>query len=145
MAWFRMTYSRNAFVRSLGGRPLESLSPAAGLRAMADFYAKHRPQHVSNGDDTLELRWASTDEGYELVVARRMERHDAGTGILELRFVFTSTPPRTAVGSGRLSCGEPARSRDFVRRVTSSEPWAAASAGVVRSRNLTELLQPHSG
>ncbi len=77
--WFRILYSRNAFLRSLAedGQQLETLSPMHAIRAMERFHTNFRPQH---GDaDELICDWGVSHEDdtlWEFAVVRRMTRHD---------------------------------------------------------------------
>jgi len=142
MAWFRIRYSRNAFVRSLGARDAEGLSPAEGLRAMAAFYRDHRPQHApaDQGDDVLEFRWGPGSAGYELALLRRMRRHgsDDPERVLELRYGFRMTPQREAVKAGQHALDDPSATGAFVRRVTGSAAWKTVAGASVVTRSLTE-------
>lgn len=140
MAWFRILYAKNAFERSLGAggkRRTDALSPSEGLRAMAAFYRDHRPQHAEPGGDVLEVRWASND-AYELTIVRRMLRHGQPEHVLELAFAFRPTPQREALSAGQHALDDPARTAEFVRRVSSSAPWKVVSGAAILRRSLTE-------
>ena len=140
MAWFRILYAKNAFVRSLGGVKPESLSPAAGLAAMIAFYRDDRAQHTGKGDDVLEFSWATDDDGFWLAICRRMQRHgsDDPMRTLGLTFRFASTERRDAVAGGQLGCQEPDDLARFRREVIGSAAWKVAAGAAVRSRTLDE-------
>ncbi|MDQ2698767.1 MAG: hypothetical protein M3Y46_08240 [Actinomycetota bacterium] len=140
MAWFRILYAKNAFVRSLDGAKPESLSPAAGLDAMIRFYRDHRPQHTEPGDDVLEFVWHSDDDAYELRICRRMQRHDSDEPVrtLDLTYRFARTERRDAVAGGQLGCQEPGDLPRFRREVTGSAAWKVAAGAAVQSRSLEE-------
>lgn len=137
MAWFRILFSKNAFLRSAGVKTADALSPSEGLRAMGAFYRDHRPQHAEPDGDVLEVRWGSPTD-YELTIVRRMQRHGQPEHVLELTYVFRSTEQRDAVSAGQLALDDPAATADFVRRVSSSAPWKVASGAAVLRRSLTE-------
>ncbi len=142
MAWFRISYAKNAFERSLGKRKAASLSPAEGLRAMAAFYRDHRPQHApaEDGDDVLEFRWGPNGGGYELAIVRRMHRHgsDEPQRTLELAYEFRMTPLRDSLEAGQHAIDDPAKSGEFVRRMTATAPWKVAAGAAVTRQTLTE-------
>jgi hypothetical protein len=74
VAWFRIPFAENAFLRLLGehGLSLDTLSVENGIAMMTAFYQQHRPQHTADGDDRLELKWL----GRELLITRWMTRSD---------------------------------------------------------------------
>lgn len=76
--WFRIAYSRNAFLRHLAalGLDLDTLTPADGERAMRSFMDDYRPQHAEL--DTLTVRGTTS--------TRRMQRHDHPVAALRLSF-----------------------------------------------------------
>jgi hypothetical protein len=76
--WFRIAYSRNAFLRHLAalGLELDTLTPEEGDRAMRSFMAEYSPQHAEL--DTLIVRGST--------VTRRMQRHDHPVANLRLSF-----------------------------------------------------------
>ena len=76
--WFRIAYSRNAFLRHLAalGLTLEALAPEEGERAMRSFMEQYRPQHAEL--DTLTARGGT--------FTRRMQRHDHPVASLRLSF-----------------------------------------------------------
>jgi hypothetical protein len=76
--WFRIAYSRNAFLRHLAalGLDLDLLTPEEGERAMRSFMAEYSPQHAEL--DTLIVRGST--------VTRRMQRHDHPVASLRLSF-----------------------------------------------------------
>ena len=76
--WFRIAYSRNAFLRHLAaqGLTLETLGPTEGERAMRSFMTDFRPQHAEL--DTLSVRGTT--------FTRRMQRHDHPVAALRLSF-----------------------------------------------------------
>ena len=126
MAWFRIVYAKNAFVRSAGDP--ERLTPASGLRAMAVFYREHRAQHAApaDGDDVLEFRWERAGDEFEVAVLRRLRRHGS------------DGPERDAAASGHLAIDDPARATAFVREVTASAAWAAVRGARPRSFTIVE-------
>ncbi len=140
MAWFRITFAKNAFVKSLGGMKPATLSPTDGLSAMISFYRDHRPQHTEAGDDVLEFAWKTDDDGFQLAISRRMQRHasDEPVRTLELAFRFALTERRTAVAGGQLGCGAVTDLARFRREVTGSAAWKVAAGGAVKSRTLEE-------
>ena len=140
MAWFRILFAKNAFVKSLAGAKPASLSPADGLAAMIAFYRDHRPQHTEAGDDVLEFAWKTDDDGFELAISRRMQRHgsDDPMRTLELAFRFASTERRDAVAGGQLGCSDVADLPRFRREITGSAAWKVAAGASVRSRTLEE-------
>lgn len=138
MAWFRIRFAKNAFVRSLDGAKPESLSPADGLDAMIAFYREHRPQHA--GDDVLEFVWKSDDHGFELAICRRMQRNDGDepARTLELAYRFASTELQEAVAGGQLGCGDPDDLTRFCDEVTGTAAWKIAAQADVKSQSLEE-------
>jgi hypothetical protein len=138
MAWFRIRFAKNAFLRSLDGAKPESLSPANGLDAMIAFYRDHRPQHA--GDDVLEFHWKSDDDGFELAICRRMLRDggDEPARTLELAYRFTATELQGAVAGGQLGCGEPDDLPRFRDEVTGTAAWKIAAQAAVASQTLEE-------
>lgn len=76
--WFRIAYSRNAFLRHLAalGLALDTLTPEDGERAMRSFMAEFRPQHAELDDLTVR---GST-------FTRRMQRHGHPVATLRLSF-----------------------------------------------------------
>lgn len=76
--WFRIAYSRNAFLRHLAalGLELETLTPDEGASAMRSFMERYRPQHAEL--DTLTVRGST--------FTRRMQRHDHPVATLRLSF-----------------------------------------------------------
>jgi hypothetical protein len=139
MAWFRIRFAKNAFLRSLDGAKPDSLSPADGLDAMIAFYRDHRPQHAV--DDVLEFVWKSDDLGFELAICRRMQRDDSSdpAHTLELAYRFTSTELQGAVAGGQLGCGDPDDLPRFHDEVTGTAAWKIAStAADVESQSLEE-------
>lgn len=99
--WFRIAYSKNAFVRLLDeeGLGLDSLSVMHGTMAMLTFFDKSKPQHGES--DVLELSWGPTDITFEFRVIRRMRRHGQPEVQLALVFGFTQAG-RTTSGSAPL-------------------------------------------
>ena len=140
MAWFRILYAKNAFVRSLGGAKPESLSLADGLEAMIAFYRDHRAQHADVGDDVLEFVWKTDDQGFELAICRRMQRHDSDepARTLELAFHFAPSDLGDAVAGGQLGCQEPDDLERFRREVLGTAAWKIAAEAPVLSRSLDE-------
>jgi len=76
--WFRIAYSRNAFLRHLAalGLDLDTLTPASGVAAMRSFMNDFSPQHAEL--DTLTVRGTTC--------TRRMQRHDHPVAALRLSF-----------------------------------------------------------
>lgn len=140
MAWFRILYAKNAFVRSLDGTKPESLSPAAGLDAMIAFYRDHRPQHTGPGDDALEFGWDSDDDAFQLRICRRMQRRNSDDPVrtLELAYRFARTERSDAVAGGQLGCQEPDDLERFSGEVTGSAAWKVVADAAVQSQSLTE-------
>ena len=140
MAWFRILYAKNAFVKSLGGVKPASLSPADGLAAMVAFYRDHRAQHTEVGDDVLEFAWKTDDDGFELAISRRMQRHGSDDPVraLELSFRFASSELGDAVAGGQLGCQEPDDLERFRREVLGTAAWKIAAGAEVQSRALEE-------
>ena len=138
MAWFRIAFAKNAFVRSLDGAKPGSLSPADGLDAMIEFYRDHRPQHA--GDDVLEFVWKSDDQGFELSICRRMQRNDSDepARTLELAYRFSSTELQGAVAGGQLGCADPDDLARFRDEVTGTAAWKIAAHSEVESQTLEE-------
>jgi hypothetical protein len=100
--WFRIAYSRNAFVRLLDeeGLRLDSLSVMHGTRAMLTFFQKSKPQHGES--DVLEVSWGLSGTTFQFRVTRRMRRHDQPEAQLALVFGFTQAG-RTASGTAPLN------------------------------------------
>ena len=140
MAWFRILYAKNAFVKSLGGVKPESLSPAAGLSAMIAFYRDHRAQHTGKGDDVLEFSWATDDDGFWLAICRRMQRSGSDDPVrtLELSYRFAPTELGDAVAGGQLGCQETDDLALFPREVIGTAAWKVAAGAAVQSRTLEE-------
>jgi hypothetical protein len=140
MAWFRILYAKNAFVKSLGGVKPASLSPVDGLDAMIAFYRDHRAQHTGKGDDVLEFSWGTDADGFWLAICRRMQRQGSDDPVrtLDLTFRFASTEHRDAVAGGQLGCQEPDDLERFRREVTGSAAWKVASDAAVQSRAIEE-------
>ncbi len=140
MAWFRIVYAKNAFVRSAGDPA--RLTPASGLRAMAVFYREHRAQHAApaDGDDVLEFRWERAGDEFEVAVLRRLRRHgsDGPERVLRLAWRFARSAERDAAASGHLVVDDPARATAFVREVTASAAWAAVRGARPRSFTIVE-------
>ena len=84
--WFRITYSRNAFLRLLTelGLELDALTVDEGERAMRSFMAAYRPQHAEMDRFSATNRTARGHR--ERVFARRMQRHDHPVSTLRLVF-----------------------------------------------------------
>jgi hypothetical protein len=63
VAWFRISFAENAFLRVLTSRglTLDSLTVDDGVAAMVEFYREHRAQHtrLEDDDDGLLLQWSS--------------------------------------------------------------------------------------
>ena len=100
MAWFRISFAKNAFTRLLTHRGLaiESMSIDDGVAAMQEFYAQHRAQHADLADDgdMLLLQWGAG----ELSITRRMVRSGGGdTPTMQLRLSFTVDAVLPAAGS----------------------------------------------
>ncbi len=76
--WFRIAYSRNAFLRHLTalGLALDTLTPEQGVLAMRSFMEQYRPQHAEH--DELIVRGRT--------VTRRMQRHEHSVATLTLSF-----------------------------------------------------------
>jgi hypothetical protein len=140
MAWFRILYAKNAFVRSLRGVKPASLSPADGLEAMISFYRDHRPQHTGKGDDALEFGWKTDGDGFQLAICRRMQRHgsDDPPRTLELAFRFAATDLGDAVAGCQLGCQEPDDLDRFRREVLGTAAWKVAASSPVQSQSLDE-------
>jgi hypothetical protein len=92
--WFRIAYSRNAFLRSLAG-PLEALTPARAVAAMLAFQRDYRPQHAES--DELRCAWGPRDGVFEFALERRMHRHGHSPATLSLALAFALTPARDAL------------------------------------------------
>jgi len=116
--WFRITYARNALLRSLaeGGLDLDALTPSSGLRAMLDFSDRFRPQHAEV--DELFCRWGPAEHRYEFAIVRRMRRHDHPEALLSLVFEFAPTPSRVGNGLAAVTTERDATSTDGYRAVT---------------------------
>lgn len=127
--WFRIAYSRNAFVRLLAERDqsVETLSLAAGIRAMLDFREHHKPQHAEL--DELSARWAPVQGGYEFSIVRRMHRHDHPESELALTFRFAPSRTRTAAGSTVITS---------LRDATATAGYRAISRAAIVDRQLTQ-------
>lgn len=76
--WFRMLYSRNAFLRHLAaqGLELDSLTVESGELAMRSFMVDYRPQHAEL--DELIVRGRT--------FTRRMQRPEHPVAVLRLSF-----------------------------------------------------------
>jgi phosphoglycolate phosphatase-like HAD superfamily hydrolase len=140
MAWFRILYAKNAFVRSLGGVKPDSLLPEEGLDAMIDFYRDHRAQHTEAGDDVLEFAWKTNNDGFQLAICRRMQRHDSDepSRTLELAYRFAASELGDAVAGGQLGCQEPDDLGRFRREVLGTAAWRIAADAAVQSQSLEE-------
>lgn len=101
--WFRIAYSRNAFLRFLGeqGLELEALTVTRGVRAMIGFFEQCRPQHGER--DWLEVTWGPSPDGYEFSVVRRMQRHGHPEAPLSLVFTFAPRGDSAVDGSAPIS------------------------------------------
>ena len=84
--WFRIPYTRNAFVRMLAahGLALETLTVEQGEEEMRRFFADHTPQHAES--DRLASTLRTVRGRRERVLARRMQRHDHPVSTLRLVF-----------------------------------------------------------
>ena len=94
MAWFRILYARNAFLRSLEV-PLDTLTPAEGIAAMERFMSEFRPQHAEL--DVFECSWGTTGDRFEFALTRRMQRHGHPEATLNLVFEYPASPTRTSL------------------------------------------------
>jgi hypothetical protein len=124
--WFRISFARNAFLRSLGS-PIESLNLARGVRAMVAFGRDYRPQHGEL--DVLECSWGPGGEGFEFAIARRMRRHGHPENELALVFEYSASPTRSTSGRASVTA---------VRDVTATEGYRAISRAVPRARRLVD-------
>ncbi|HOT34037.1 MAG TPA: hypothetical protein PL156_04845 [Rhodoglobus sp.] len=115
--WFRITYARNALLRSLAeaGLDLGALTPSSGLKAMLDFARDFRPQHAEL--DELFCRWGPTEQRYEFAIVRRMRRHDHPEAQLSLVFEFAPTPSRVGSGTAAVTTERDATSTDGYRAI----------------------------
>jgi hypothetical protein len=115
--WFRITYARNALLRSLAeaGLDLGALTPASGLNAMLDFARDFRPQHAEL--DELFCRWGPAEHFYEFAIVRRMHRHDHPEALLSLVFEYAQTPTRVGSGTAAVSTERDATSTDGYRAI----------------------------
>ena len=86
--WFRIAYSRNAFLRVLTelGLQLDALTVEEGEHAMRSFMATYRPQHAEMDRFSATNRTARGHR--ERVFTRRMQRHDHPVATLRLVFAL---------------------------------------------------------
>lgn len=122
--WFRIAYAGNAFRRSLD-TPLGSLSLAEAARAMLAFSAEYRPQHAES--DLLECSWGPVGDRFELVLSRRMQRHDHPEATLSLVFSYALTLSRRL--AGRVAV-------ETLRDITGSAGYRAVARATVLERRL---------
>jgi hypothetical protein len=122
VAWFRIVYARNAFLRSLES-PLDTLTPAGGIAAMQRFMRDFRPQHAEL--DVFECSWRPDEGGFAFTLTRRMRRHGHPEATLNLVFEYAASPTRTSLrGSAPGSVAK------------GTEGYRAISRATVRARRL---------
>ena len=122
MAWFRISYARNAFLRSLES-PLDTLTPAVGIAAMERFMSEYRPQHAEL--DVFECSWGPEGQGFAFTLTRRMRRHGHPEAAVNLVFDYAASPSRSALAG--TAPGSEARR---------TEGYRAISRASVRARRL---------
>lgn len=126
--WFRVAYSRNAFLRLLSesGLHLDTLTPAAGARAMLAFCAGYRPQHGVL--DELVCTWGPVADGFAFSITRRLQRDGQPETPLRLRFIVDSATPE----AGRAVVST-------LAEVRATEGYGALGRARVLARELDQL------
>lgn len=125
--WFRVAYSRNAFLRLLDerGTGLDRLTPADGVRAMVAFAAEYRPQHGVL--DELRCHWGPGDDDFRFAITRRLQREGQPEAPLTLTFIVPASDARQTTGEVVISS---------VAQATSTEGYRALARARVLERTL---------